>query len=315
MSLELSDPIFHDENAARTHLEAVRWPNGPVCPFCGQLGPKVKALGGASMGPGWYHCGDCRKKFTVRVGAVYERSHIPLHKWLLGFRLVASSKKGFSAHQLHRTLNITYRSAWFMEHRIREAMRDGDPAPLGGKDKVIEADETFIGPPDSIFVNGKGWQRIRGTATKRKVISLVERGGRARSFHVKDLDAKTIRKTLFENAVLDSRLHTDEAHHYRKPGKEFAAHERVNHSAQEYARGDVTTNTVEGFFSIFKRGMKGIYQHCGEQHLQRYLDEFDFRYSNREALGVDDAERTTRAIKGAEGKRLLYVQPHQRTAS
>jgi transposase-like protein len=304
--VELSDPVFHNEEAARKWLESARWPNGPVCPFCGQIGDKVKALGGKSMGPGWYHCADCRKKFTVRVGTVYERSHIQLHKWLLAFRLVASSKKGFSAHQLHRTLNITYRSAWFMEHRIREAMRDVNPPPLGGKDQVVEADETFIGPPDAVFISGKGWQYIRGYQTKRKVIALVERGGKARSFHVKDLDAATIRKTLGENVSTESRLHTDEAMHYRVPGKEYATHERVNHSIQEYARGDVTTNTVEGYFSIFKRGMKGIYQHCGEQHLQRYLDEFDFRYSNREALGVDDSERTRRAIKGADNKRLTY---------
>ena len=304
--VELSHPMFQNEEAARIHIEKVRWPNGPICPYCGVVDGKVKALGGESMGPGWYHCGDCRKLFTVRVGSVMERSHIQLHKWLLAMRLYTSSKKGFSAHQLHRTLGITYRSAWFLAHRIREAMRDDSPSPLGGKDKVVEADETFIGPPDAIFVTGKGWQRIRGTQTKRKVIALVERGGKARSFHVKDLNAATIRKTLSENVSKASRLHTDEAHHYRKPGIEFAEHARVNHSEQEYARGDVTTNTVEGYFSIFKRGMKGIYQHCGEQHLQRYLDEFDFRYSNREALGVDDTERATRAIKGAEGKRLTY---------
>jgi transposase-like protein len=307
--VELSSPVYHDEDAARKHLEAIRWPNGPVCPFCGQIGPKVKALGGESMGAGWYHCGDCRKKFTVRVGTVYERSHIPLHKWLLGFRLYNSSKKGFSAHQLHRTLDITYRSAWFMAHRIREAMADYDGDPLGGKDKVVEADELFIGKPKEIFVNGKGWQKVRGYATKQKVIALVERGGRARSFHVKDLDAATIRKVLFENIVLDSRLHTDEAHHYDKPGEEFAKHEAVNHSEKEFARGDVTTNNVEGFFSIFRRGMEGVYQHCGEQHLKRYLAEFDFRYSNRAKLGIDDAERTTRAIKGADGKRLTYRKP------
>ena len=229
--------------------------------------------------------------------------------------MYASSKRGFSAHQLHRTLGITYRSAWFMAHRIREAMRDGDPAPLGGKDKVVEADETFIGPAKDIYSNERGWMKERGTASKRKVISLVERGGRSRSIKVEDLSAKTIRKALFENIVVDSRLHTDEAHHYRKPGEEFATHERVNHSAGEYARGDVTTNTVEGFFSIFKRGMHGVYQHCGEQHLQRYLDEFDFRYSNRAALGVDDAERTTRAIKGAEGKRLTYRRTCKDTAA
>ncbi len=303
--VELSHPAYSDEEAARTYLEGIRWPNGPYCPFCGQF-ESVKALGGKSMGPGWYHCGECRKKFTVRVGTVMERSHILLHNWLLGMRLYCGSKKGFSAHQLHRTLNITYRSAWFMAHRIREAMREDDPAPLGGKDKVVEVDETFIGPAKDVFVNDRGWVKERGTGTKRKVISLVERGGRARSIKVENLDAATIRKALFENVVLDSRLHTDEAQHYKRPGREFAKHEAVNHSGKEYARGDVTTNTVEGFFSIFKRGMIGVYQHCGEQHLQRYLHEFDFRYSNRAALGIDDAERTTRAIQGAAGKRLTY---------
>jgi len=259
---ELSHQAFTNETEARIYLEAIRWPHGAFCPYCGQLDP-VKALGGDSMGPGWYHCSDCRKKFTVRVGTMFERSHIALHKWLLGFRLSASSKKGFSARQLHRTLNITHRSAWFMAQRIREAMRDGDPAPLGGKDKIVEVDETFIGPAKDVYVNDRGWIKERGTATKRKVITLVERGGRFRSIKVDDLSAATIRKVIFENVVLDSRRHTDEAHHYRKPGEEFAAHERVTHSAGEYARGDVTTNTVEGFFSIFKR------QHCGEQHLQR----------------------------------------------
>ena len=311
---ELSHPAFSNEDQARRYLENIRWPNGPFCPYCGSF-DDAKALGGDSMGPGWYHCGKCRKKFTVRVGTVFERSHIALHKWLLGFRLYASSKKGFSAHQLHRTLNITYRSAWFMAHRIREAMRDDDPAPLGGKDKVVEVDETFIGPSKDVFVNDRGWVKERGTVSKRKVITLVERGGRARSIKVDDLSAKTIRKAIFENVVLDSRLHTDQAGHYRPVGREFAKHETVDHSASEYARGDVTTNTVDGFCLIFKRGMKGIYQHCGEQHLQRYLDEFDFRYSNRVALGVNDSERATRAIKGAEGKRLTYRQPRKRPAA
>jgi transposase-like protein len=308
--VELSHPIYHDENAARRHIEATRWPDGPVCPFCGSIGETVRPLNGASMGDGWYYCGECKGKFTVRVGTVYERSHIPLHKWLLAFRLMASSKKGISAHQLHRTLNVTYKSAWFLAHRIREAMRADDPEPLGGKDKIVEADETYIGPGKDVFVNDRGWQKERGGASKRKVIALVERGGRSQSINVENLDAPTIRKALFENVVLDSRLHTDEALHYRRPGKEFAAHERVNHSAGEYARGDVTTNTVEGFFSIFKRGMVG-----GEQHLQRYLDEFDFRYSNRARLGVDDAERTTRAIRGASGKRLTYRRIGERVVA
>jgi transposase-like protein len=312
--LNLSDPIYHDEEAARKYLEGVRWPSGVVCPFCTLTGEQVRPLNGNSMGPGWYYCEACKDKFTVRTGAVYERSHIPLHKWALGFRLMASSKKGISAHQLHRTLGITYKSAWFMAHRIREAMNEAEPAKLGGEGKVVEVDETFLGTPDAVIVKGKV-QRKRGIATKRKVVSLVERGGRARSIKVEELNLETIAKVLAENVATESALHTDEARHYRKPGKEFAAHETVNHKAGEYARGGVTTNTVEGFFAIFKRGMHGVYQHCGEQHLQRYLNEFDFRYSNRIALGIDDSERTTLAIKGAEGKRLTYRRINKGTAA
>jgi len=271
--IELSHPALSDANQARIYLENIRWPHGASCPCCGRLDP-VKALGGDSMGPGWYHCGDCRKKFTVRVGTVFERSHIALHKWLLGFRMYASSKKGPSARQLHQTLGITYRSGWFMARRIRAAMRDGDPAPRGGKDKVAEADERAIGPAKDVFVNERGWVKERGTATKRKAVTRVERGGRARSIKVDDLSAKTIRKALFENVVLDGRLHTDEAHRCRKAGEESAAHERVTHSAGEYAR-----------------------------------------YSNRGVLGVNDSERTTRAIKGAEGKRLTYRQPRKHPAA
>src|SRR5712692_5647673 len=245
--IELSHPALSDANQARIYLENIRWPHGASCPCCGRLDP-VKALGGDSMGPGWYHCGDCRKKFTVRVGTVFERSHIALHKWLLGFRMYASSKKGPSARQLHQTLGITYRSGWFMARRIRAAMRDGDPAPRGGKDKVAEADERAIGPAKDVFVNERGWVKERGTATKRKA--------------------------LFENVVLDGRRHTDEAHRCRKAGEESAAHERVAHSAGEYAR-----------------------------------------YSNRGVLGVNDSERTTRAIKGAEGKRLTYRQPRKHPAA
>jgi transposase-like protein len=303
--VELSHPAYTQEDEARQFIETILWPEGAYCPFCG-TSEAVKALGGQSMGPGWYHCGDCRKKFTVRVGTVFERSHIPLHKWLLGFRLYAGSKKGFSAHQLHRTLKITYRSAWFMAHRIREAMRDDRPGPLGGEGQVIEADETFIGPPKWVYSNDRGWLQANTVDHKRKVLTLVERGGRARSFKVDSLKSADVGRVLRQNLDTASRLHTDEAHHYKQPGREFAAHERVNHSEQEYARGDVTTNTVEGYFSIFKRGMKGVYHHCGEQHLQRYLHEFDFRYSNRSAMGIEDAERTAIAIKGASGKRLTY---------
>jgi transposase-like protein len=303
--VELDHPIYHDEEAARRHIEALRWPNGPQCAFCGMT-EWVKPLGGASMGPGWYYCSQCQDKFTVRMGTVYERSHIALHKWLLAFRLLASSKKGMSSHQLARTLNVTYKSAWFLSHRIREAMRDDNPTPLGGTGQAVEADETYLGPPDAVYVEGRGWQKKRGHGSKMKVLTLVERKGRARSVKFDKLDLPTVDKILTENIAPESILNTDEANVYRYPGRSFAKHERLKHYAKEYVRGEATTNTVEGFFSIFKRGMTGVYQHCGEQHLQRYLNEFDFRYSNRSALGVEDAERTERAVKGASGKRLTY---------
>ena len=202
--VELSNAVYHDEDAARAHIESIRWPDGPVCPHCGVVNEGVRPLAGKSMGPGWYYCTSCKDKFTVRMGTVYERSHLPLHKWLLAFRLMASSKKGFSAHQLSRTLNVTYKTAWFVAHRIREAMADHDPEPFGGKDKVVEVDETFHGPADYVFVSGKGWQQKRGTVSKRKIISLVERGGRAKSVKVEDLTIKTIKKVVCNNVVLDS---------------------------------------------------------------------------------------------------------------
>ena len=308
MSANLASPIYHDEEAARKHLEGLRWPHGVACPFC-QKNEGVRALGGKSMGDGWYHCRVCRKKFTVRVGSVFERSHIPLHKWLLAFRLMAGSKKGFSAHQLHRSLGVTYKTAWFMEHRIREAMTESDPRPLGGEGKTVEVDETFIGP-QGWELHDNGWQRKRGTGDKAKVVSLVERGGRVRSVKVETIRVADIRKTVLTHLSIDTNLVTDEAHHYRHVGRLYASHETVNHSKHEYGRGHVYTNTVEGFFSIFKRGMTGIYQHCSEKHLQRYLNEFDFRYSNRIALGTNDASRTDAALIGAIGKRLYYRQPH-----
>jgi transposase-like protein len=300
----LNAPHFHDEEAAYEWVEARVWPKGRICPHCGVVDQSGK-LKGKSTRIGTYKCYACRKPFTVKVGTIFEASHVKLHIWLQAIFLIVSSKKGISANQLHRTLGVTLKTAWFMGHRIREAM-DNNTGPLGGEGKVVEADETFIGKPDSVFVNGKGWMQMTGVSTKRKVISLVERGGRVRSIKVDDLTGETIRKVLSENVAKESRLHTDEAQHYKRPGKAFAKHERVNHSEEEYARGDVTTNTVEGFFGIFKRGMRGIYQHCGEQHLQRYLYEFDFRYNNRVALGVDDATRADNVLKGVTGKRLTY---------
>jgi transposase-like protein len=313
--VELSDPIYHDEQAARCHLEALRWPNGAACPICGMT-EWVKPLGGPSMGPGWYYCSQCQDKFTVRMGTVYERSHIPLHKWLLAFRLLSSSKKGISSHQLSRTLNITYKSAWFLSHRIREAMREDDPKPLGGAGKIIEADETYWGPSEIEQKEGQAPRKKRGTAAKaHKVLSLVERGGKARSVKFEKLDRPTVENILLPNILPASTLNTDEANVYRQPGREFAEHVRLQHWRKEFARGSHTTNSVEGYFSIFKRGMIGTYQHCGEQHLQRYVDEFDFRYSNRIKLGIDDSERTERAIKGASGKRLTYRRTDKEHAS
>jgi transposase-like protein len=243
------------------------------------------------------------------VGSIFERSYIPLHKWLLAFRLMASSKKGVSAHQIHRTLGITYKSAWFLLHRIREAMT-GDGAPLGGEGKTVEVDETFYGikgeGPKWILHPEFGWQRVRAGADMVKFVTLVERGGSARSVKVEDLTAKTLRTVVLSIADTKSALKTDERISYRAIGRRFASHEAVNHSEEEWVRGEAHVNSAEGFFSIFKRGMTGVYQHCGEQHLHRYLAEFDFRYSNRVKLGVDDTERTRRAIKGAGGKRLTY---------
>jgi hypothetical protein len=238
-----------------------------------------------------------------------ESSHVPLNKWVLGFRLMASSKKGISAHQLHRTIGVTYKTAWFMAHRIREAMRDGAPTQMGGEGKVIESDETYWGSKD-VETNPDMKRRRKGKpgpGGKSKVLTLVERNGTARSFKLDDFRTQTVRDVLLANALQTSRLMTDEGT-TNAIGKYFASHETVKHGVSEYARGDVTTNTVESFFALFKRGMKGTYQHCSPQHLQRYLDEFDFRYSNRVALGVDDTERAARAIRGAEGKRLTYQE-------
>jgi transposase-like protein len=313
----IDHPCYHDDTAARIALEAIFWPYGPTCPKCGKLDTISEY--GKSMGPGWYWCTPCREKFTVRVGTVLERSHIALHKWMLGFRLYTASKKGFSAHQLMRTIGLgSYRSAWFMAHRIREAMdgsADSD-GPLGGEGKVIEADETYYGtskPAEWVFVNDYGWVRTK-RREQMKVMTLVERGGRARSVKVENLTSDSLRAVLVTNASRKSALHTDEFTAYIAPGREFAEHETVNHKAKEYVRKGrrgqkVTTNTVEGYFSIFKRGMIGVYQHCSEKHLPRYLSEYDFRYSNRIALGVDDTERAERAIKGAAGRRLTYRQP------
>jgi len=307
MHADLTDPIFTDETAARAYLEANRWPNGATCPHCGGVS-NVKKMEGKSHRPGLYICNDCRGHFTVTVGTVYERSHIPLHKWLLATHLLSASKKGISTHQLHRMLGITYKSAWFMTHRIREGMKDTSAGAMGGEGQHIEADETYLG-------NKEGVKKARSTHHKHAVFTLVERGGKARSFHVDKVTAKKLDEIMRANVSLESTLNTDEALRYVKMGKAFNAHQVVNHSKGQYGLGDHTTNTVEGFFSIFKRGMKGVYQHCGEAHLQRYLVEFDFRYSNRAKLGVTDRERADKALKGIEGKRLTYRRINERTAT
>lgn len=312
---DLEKPYFKDAEAARIHLESIRWPDGPVCPHCGGMS-RINKLEGKSHRSGLYKCYDCNGHFTVTVGTLFERSKVPLHKWFIAVYLLCSSKKGISSHQMHRMLGVTYKTAWFMTHRIREAMKDGGPfgGPMGGKDKVVEADETYFGgnKGEWEFRTGIGWRRKRGYAGKRAVVSLVERGGRVRSFHVDKADGKTIRKILFTNVTRDTDLMTDESMLYRSPGKQYASHQRVNHGKREYARGPVSTNTIEGFFSIFKRGMKGIYQHCGEQHMHRYLGEFDFRYNSRD---VTDLERAVMALQGIEGKRLTYGGPEKRPAS
>lgn len=304
--LDLTDPIYSDETAARRHLEEIRWADGAYCPHCGDL-TNVKPLGGAAAEKGLWHCGSCRKKFTVTVGTVFERSHIPLTKWLAAFHLMCSSKKGISAHQGARMLGITYKSAWFMWQRIREAMKQGgmDVPPLGGNGKHVEADETFIGRKAGA-VAGRG-----GVAHKRTVLSLVERGGEVQSFHIDGATASDVVPHMRQHLSIESTLNTDEAKRYIKVGRTFkGGHQTVDHSVKEYVAGAAHTNTLEGFFSIFKKGMKGIYQHCDERHLHRYLAEFDFRYSNRAKLGVDDSMRTRKALKGISGKRLTYQQTH-----
>lgn len=308
--IELSHPVYSNEIAARKHLEAIRWPDGVVCPHCGST-EGARELGGNSMGPGWYYCEDCQDKFTVRTGTVYERSHVPLHKWLMAFRLMASSKKGMSAHQVHRTLNVTYKTAWFMCHRIREAMAPAKSDPLGGKGKTVEADETVIGGKERNKHLSKRNPKNIGAVGKQVAFSLVERGGKVRSYHVPDVSSKTLRPIIVAQVDRKSFLMTDDAGQYRLIGPEFAGFETVNHGANEYVRGDAHTNTIEGYFSILKRGITGTYHHVSQQHLKRYLAEFDFRYNERSALGIEDAERTTRAIKSAEGKRLTYRPPHK----
>jgi transposase-like protein len=286
--------IYTDETAARRHLEKLQWPDGPVCPHCGIVGEATK-LEGKSTRPGVYKCRPCQKPFKVTVGTVFEDSHVPLHKWLYAAHLLTASKKGFSSHQLHRTLKVSYKTAWFMSHRIREAMRPAEFTPMGGAGKTVEVDETIIGKIEGApkrLRPGMGWGSWRNIA-----LTLVERGGSARSFHVSGTTLATLLPIIRMNISRESHLMTDAAPYYKMVGKEFASHGRVEHAVDEYVRREgarvIHTNTVEGYYSIFKRGMKGIYQHCSEKHLHRYLSEYDFRYNYRVRLGYDDAMRLT----------------------
>lgn len=293
MSSMFDNPIFTDDNMAREHLESLRWPDGPVCPHCGCVGNSTR-LQGAKHRPGVWKCNDCRKQYTVTVGTVFEKSKVPLRKWLLATHLMCASKKGMSAHQLHRMLGVTYKTAWFMAHRIREAMRDESLDVLGGAGEIVEADETYWGHPKAA---AHAWHH------KEKIVSLVERGGEVRSFHVDKVNKATLIPLMTSNIDAGSRIMTDEASYYDWCAKHFASRESVSHKAKEFSRGDVTTNTVEGFFSIVKRGLIGTYHHVDPKYLTRYLDEFDFRYNARE---ITDAERTKLALKGIAGKRLYY---------
>ncbi|MFM9842536.1 MAG: IS1595 family transposase [Dongiaceae bacterium] len=300
----LTQAFFHDEAAAFAKLESIVWPNGPVCPKCGVV-DRAYPLNGVKdkkgrVRHGLKKCGACRGQYTVRIGTVFEASHVPLHLWLQATFLMCSSKKGISSNQLHRTLGVTLKTAWFMSHRLREAMRSDKLPPIGGAGAKVEADETFIG-------NKKDRKkRPGGFAHKHVVFSLVERGGELRSFHIDRANAKNVRDVMVRQVSPKSAVMTDDASYYRWVGDAFADHQSVNHKAEEWVRGIAHTNTLEGFFSIFKRGMRGIYQHCGEAHLHRYLSEFDFRYNHRSTMVVDDYSRTAAALSGIVGKRLTY---------
>jgi transposase-like protein len=303
----LDEPRFRNELAAYAYVESLVWPNGRVCPHCGVVG-ESGALKGKSTRIGVYKCYACRKPFTVKVGTIFEKSHVPMHIWLQAMHLMCSSKKGFSANQFCRTLGVDFKTGWFIGHRIREAMKDDDGSvgPLGGEGAFVEADETFIG--------GKARNRAyRKPAEKKPVVTLVERKGRARSRHVPEVTAANLRPILEKEIDKTSHLRTDESGVYWKAGEQFTTHRTVNHAQEEYVRGDASTNAAENFFSILKRGIYGVYHHVSEEHLHRYLAEFDFRYSNRIALGVDDVERTERAIRGIVGKRLTYRTTYPKT--
>lgn len=312
----LSDPIFHDEAKARAHFEKLRWPDGRTCPHCGVVGDDQSTLlKGKTTRTGLYKCKPCGQPFTATIGTVYEDSKVPLNKWLLATHLMCASKKGISALQLQRELALgSYRTAWFMAHRIREAMIDTDDAPLGGEGKIVEADETYYGKPDVLpttRTDGRPFLKGGRKRVSRPVVALVERGGKAKVFHVGVADKATVSRLVMENVDKASRLHTDESRLYTGAVDVFASHETVNHSKKEYARGDVNTNSAEGFFGVFKKGMRGVYQHCSEKHLNRYVTEFGFRHNTRQLLGFNDGQRTDLAVTGTIGKRLTYRRTNE----
>lgn len=301
MANVLSLPHFNNEDAAFAYVESRLWPHGAVCPHCGET-ERVSRMGGNATRKGLHKCYQCRKQFTVRQGTIFESSHLPLNVWLQAIFLIAASKKGISSHQLHRMLGITLKTAWFLSHRIREAMRDGGLDQFGQDGGIVEVDETFIGKVDGFPRHARG-----GVAHKMKVLSLVDRGtGRARSVKIDNVTLREIEPIVRANVAAEAHLMSDEHRIYKSI--KWGKHDRVFHGVGEYARGRIHTNTIEGFFSIFKRGMRGVYQHCREKHLHRYLAEFDFRYSNRMALGCNDTERADRMLRGVVGKRLTYQQ-------
>jgi transposase-like protein len=304
----LSRPEFHDEAKAFEHLETIIWADGKACPHCGGLDriTKVTANPAKRIRVGLWRCGDCKKQFTVKIGTVFEHARLPLNIMLQAVYLMTASKKGVSAHQLHRILEITYKSAWFLAHRIREAMRSGDLAPFGSGGGIVEVDETFIG-------RIKGAPKKRAFHHKMKVLALIDRDtGKARTMVVDDVTAATVMPIVKANVAREAVVMTDESNIYRSVPKHFAAHGTTNHTDGQYVDYElpaIHSNTVEGYFSIFKRGMKGVYQHCSEAHLHRYLAEFEFRYNNREALGCNDLDRSHAALRGIAGKRLTYARP------
>lgn len=306
----LSEPHFHNEAAAYRFVERRVWPNGPICPHCGGF-ERISSMKGKSTRIGTYKCYQCRKPFTVKIGTIFESSHVKMHLWLQAIFLMASSKKGISSNQLHRTLGVTLKTAWFMSHRIREAMRQGGLGSLGGDGEIVEADETYFGkqanPQPSPQRKGRPYIKGgQGPSGKRAILGLIERGGSVRTFHIKQATKVNVSELVTKNVTRESVLMTDESRLYNDMADHFTEHHSVRHSAGEYVRGVVHSNTIESYFSIFKRGMRGTYQHCAEKHLHRYLAEFDFRHNKRVALGVNDQTRADAILSGIVGKRLTY---------